>query len=212
MEIYSHIKMQAVATSKRLASERGEAPDMVGTGHCFAHLLSVAPNASSAIILETSPSIEPWRANCFKQVTQDGVIIWKNKTLRKLLGQLGKDTDDTWKSIIENRGSVQHLDFLNDNQKSVFKTAIEIDQNDLIELAAQRQKYICQGQSLNLFFPVDVTASELHAIHLKAWQKGLKTLYYLRTEALKRAELISTKVEREIRNESEGESCVNCEG
>jgi len=211
LKIFKHIKEQALATSKILAEERGEAPDMEGTGLRFAHMLAIAPNASSSIICgSTSPSIEPLRANAYTQKTMSGTHFMRNKYLEKLLKEKEINTDETWKSIIANRGSVRHLEQLNDWEKDVFATAIEIDQRWIIELAADRQKEICQSQSLNIFVPSDVNIKDLHLLHLSAWKKGIKTLYYCRSEAIKRAEIISTKIERIVRPDSDPE-CLACE-
>ena len=209
--IFSKIKEESLQTSKILAEERGEAPDMEGTGLRFAHMLAVAPNASSSIICGgTSPSIEPLRANAYTQKTMSGTHFMRNKFLEKLLKEKEINTDETWKSIIANRGSVRHLEQLNDWEKDVFATAIEIDQRWIIDLAADRQKYICQSQSLNIFVPSDVNIKDLHLLHLTAWQKGIKTLYYCRSEAIKRAEIISTKIERIVRPDSNSD-CLACE-
>jgi len=211
LKIFKHIKEQALATSKILAEERGEAPDMEGTGLRFAHMLAIAPNASSSIICgSTSPSIEPLRANAYTQKTMSGTHFMRNKYLEKLLKEKEINTDETWKSIIANRGSVRHLEQLNDWEKDVFATAIEIDQRWIIELAADRQKEICQSQSLNIFVPSDVNIKDLHLLHLSAWKKGIKTLYYCRSEAIKRAEIISTKIERIVRPDSDSD-CLACE-
>ena len=211
LKIFKQIKEEALATSKILAEERGEAPDMEGTGLRFAHMLAIAPNASSSIICgSTSPSIEPLRANAYTQKTMSGTHFMRNKFLEKLLKEKEINTDETWKSIIANRGSVRHLEQLNDWEKDVFATAIEIDQRWIIELAADRQKQICQSQSLNIFVPSDVNIKDLHLLHLSAWQKGIKTLYYCRSEAIKRAEIISTKIERIVRPDG-GSDCLACE-
>ena len=211
LKIFKQIKEEALATSKILAEERGEAPDMEGTGLRFAHMLAIAPNASSSIICgSTSPSIEPLRANAYTQKTMSGTHFMRNKFLEKLLKEKEINTDETWKSIIANRGSVRHLEQLNDWEKDVFATAIEIDQRWIIELAADRQKEICQSQSLNIFVPSDVNIKDLHLLHLSAWQKGIKTLYYCRSEAIKRAEIISTKIERIVRPDSDPD-CLACE-
>jgi ribonucleoside-diphosphate reductase alpha chain len=141
-----------------------------------------------------------------------GSFLVKNKYLEKLLESKGKNTKDVWKTIISSRGSVDTLEFLTAQEKNLFKTAIEIDQTWLVDLAAERQKYICQAQSLNLFFPPDVNVRRLNNIHKRAWEKGLKTLYYCRSEAIKRAENISVKVERKVREDSiDEESCAMCE-
>ena len=210
MKIFKSIKEQAVEESKRLAVKRGEAPDMEGTGMRNAHLLAIAPNASSSIICgTTSPSIEPYRANAYVQKTMSGSFLVKNKYLEKLLEKKGINTEKMWTSILANRGSVLHLKELSDNEKDIFKTAIEINQQWIIEHASDRQKHICQGQSVNVFVPADVNIKELHDIHMLAWKKKLKTLYYCRSEAIKRAELVSKKVERTIIPEAD---CLACEG
>jgi ribonucleoside-diphosphate reductase alpha chain len=210
MKIFKSIKEQAVEESKRLAVKRGEAPDMEGTGMRNAHLLAIAPNASSSIICgTTSPSIEPYRANAYVQKTMSGSFLVKNKYLEKLLEKKGINTEKMWTSILANRGSVLHLKELSDNEKDIFKTAIEINQQWIVEHAADRQKHICQGQSVNVFVPADVNIKELHDIHMLAWKKKLKTLYYCRSEAIKRAELVSKKVERTIIPEAD---CLACEG
>ena len=214
LQMFNRIKSEAVRATQELAAERGDCPDGMGSGLRNSHLLAIAPNASSSIICgNTSPSIEPYRANAFTQKTKSGSSLLKNEYLESILQDIGYDTDDVWKSIITNSGSVQHLDFLDDWTKEVFKTAVEIDQRWIIELAADRQEYICQSQSLNIFFPSNVSKSELHAIHMMAWKRGVKTLYYLRSEAFKRAETVSDEVLRERILESiDEEGCLACEG
>jgi len=212
--MFNRIKSEAVRATKQLAAERGECPDGQGFGVRNAHLLAVAPNASSSIICgNTSPSIEPYRANAFTQKTKSGSSLLKNEYLEDCLRDIGMDTDDVWKSIITNSGSVQHLEFLDDYTKDVFKTAVEIDQKWVIEFAADRQKEICQSQSLNVFFPANVSKQELHAIHMMAWKQGVKTLYYLRSEAIKRAETVSDEALRKYIFDSIDEgACLACEG
>ena len=214
LNIFRHIKSEAVAESKRLGVKRGEAPDMEGTGMRNAHLLAIAPNASSSIICgTTSPSIEPYRANAYVQKTMSGSFLVKNKHLEKLLQQKGINNDKTWTSILANRGSVLHLKDLSDYEKDIFKTSIEINQQWIIEHAADRQEFICQAQSVNMFFPADVSKQELHNVHLMAWNRKLKTLYYLRSEALKRAEVVSDEKLREfIFDFDDEEGCLACEG
>jgi len=214
MRMFKHIKSEADRATRELAIERGEAPDAVGYGVRNVHLLAVAPNASSSIICgNTSPSIEPYRANAFTQKTKSGSSLQKNEYLEHILQELGEDTDEVWKGIITNGGSVQHLDFLDDWTKDVFKTAVEIDQRWVIDLAADRQQYICQSQSLNVFFPANVSKQELHAIHMMAWKKKVKTLYYLRSEAYKRAEKVSDEALRQYIFDSIDEgACLACEG
>ena len=210
LQMFKKIKEEAVAESKRLAVKRGEAPDMEGTGMRNAHLLAIAPNASSSIICgTTSPSIEPYRANAYVQKTMSGSFLVKNKFLEKLLEKKGINNDDIWSSIVAQRGSVLHLKELSDYEKDIFKTAIEINQQWIIEHAADRQQFICQGQSLNVFVPADVDIKELHDIHMLAWKRKLKTLYYCRSEAIKRAELVSQKIKREIIPDAD---CLSCEG
>jgi ribonucleoside-diphosphate reductase alpha chain len=209
LKIFRKIKEQAVEESERLAIKRGEAPDMEGTGRRNAHLLAIAPNATSSIICgTTSPSIEPYRANAYVQKTMSGSFLVKNKYLEKLLEKKGMNTDAVWQSIVAQRGSVLHLDELSDYEKDTFKTSIEINQQWVIEHAADRQQYVCQGQSVNVFVPADVNIKELHDIHMLAWKRKIKTLYYCRSEAIKRAELVSKKVERTIIPEAD---CLACE-
>ena len=209
-QMFKHIKDDAVRESQKLAIKRGEAPDMEGTGMRNAHLLAIAPNASSSIICgTTSPSIEPFRANAYVQKTMSGSFLVKNKFLEKILEDKGINNDKTWTSILANRGSILHIKDLSDWEKDVFKTSIEINQQWIIQHAADRQEFICQGQSLNVFVPADVDIKELHDIHMLAWKKKLKTLYYCRSEAIKRAELVSLKVERTIIPEAD---CLACEG
>ena len=210
VKIFKYIKKKCDAANLKLGKERGEAPDLKGTGKRFAHMTAIAPNASSSIICgNTSPSIEPLRANAFSQKTLSGSFLIKNKYLEKLLDKKGKNTKDVWKIIITNRGSVESLDFLNAQEKNIFKTAIEVDQAWLVDLASERQKYICQSQSLNLFFPPDVNVRKLNNVHKRAWYKKLKTLYYCRSEAIKRAENISIKIERKVREDHD--DCVMCQ-
>ena len=209
LKIFKKIKEQAVEESERLAIKRGEAPDMEGTGRRNAHLLAIATNASSSIICgTTSPSIEPYRANAYVQKTMSGSFLVKNKYLEKLLEKKGLNNDAIWSSIVSQRGSVLHLKELSDYEKGIFKTSIEINQQWIIEHASDRQQYVCQGQSVNVFVPADVNIKELHDTHMVAWKRKLKTLYYCRSEAIKRAELVSKKVERTIIPEAD---CLACE-
>ena len=212
--MFARIKSEAVRATKELATERGECVDGRGSGVRNAHLLAVAPNASSSIICgNTSPSIEPYRANAFTQKTKSGSSLLKNEYLQHALQEIDMDTEEVWKSIITNNGSVQQLDFLDEYTKDVFKTAVEIDQRWVIEMAGDRQEHICQSQSLNIFFPANVSKQELHAIHMMAWKKKVKTLYYLRSEAMKRAETVSDEALRKYIFESIDEgACLACEG
>lgn len=194
--VFEHIKSEAVKETELLAEERGEYPDGIGSGKRNSHLLAIAPNASSGIILATSPSIEPMKANAYTHRTRSGSFLVKNKYLEETLEFYGHNTESTWKSIITNKGSVQHLGFLTEGEKSIYKTADELDQNWIIQHASERQPYICQGQSVNLFFPSGADKSYVNKVHYQAWKQGLKGLYYLRTEAKQRAETVSEKVER----------------
>jgi ribonucleoside-diphosphate reductase alpha chain len=137
----------------------------------------------------------------------------KNKYLEEVLERYGKNTTEIWTSVITHGGSVQHLDFLSDWERDVFKTAIEIDQRWVLELAGDRQQYVCQSQSLNLFFPAMVSKQELHNVHMLAWKKGLKSLYYVRSEAVRRADVVSEQKPREHLLDYDKEStCLACEG
>ena len=210
-EIFDSIKSQAQNTTEELAVERGACPDDDSCSVRNAHLLAIAPNASSSIICgNTSPSIEPYRANAYTQKTKSGSYLQKNKFLEAVLETYGQNTDNTWKSIVTNKGSVQHLEFLSEEEREVFKTAVEINQSWVIEHASQRQPFICQSQSVNLFFPPDVNKGELHNVHMLAWAKNMKTLYYLRSEAISRADNVSNKIKREIIFEQQ--DCLSCEG
>ena len=219
-KVFRHIKEEAVAESLTLGKEKGEAPDMMGTGRRNSHLLAIAPNANSSIIVSTSPSIEPNKANAYTHRTRAGSHLVKNKYLEEELKKVKKNTNDVWSDIITNGGSVQHLDFLSDEVKDVFKTAIELDQMSLVEQGADRQEYLCQGQSLNLFFPAGAEKKDLHKAHFAAWKLGTKGLYYLRTETSQRAENVAKKVTREALADYETQTmqaqsqdeCVACQG
>ena len=214
IEMFQHIKNDAEQTTRQLAVERGACPDDDTASVRNAHLLAIAPNASSSIICgNTSPSIEPFRANAYTQKTKTGSNLVKNKFLdRLLMEKIGHmpTYEDTWKSIVANKGSVQHLDMLDDWEKDVFKTAVEINQSWVVEHASVRQEYICQSQSVNLFFPPDVNKGDLHNVHMLAWAKNLKTLYYLRSEAISRADNVTSQAKREIIFEQQ--DCLSCEG
>ena len=194
--VFNHIKSQAVEETEKLAEERGDYLDGVGSGRRNSHLLAIAPNASSGVILSTSPSIEPLKANAYTHRTRAGSFLVKNKYLEEVLELKGENNDTNWTSIITRKGSVQHLPFLTEGEKAIFKTADELDQNWVVQHAADRQKYICQGQSVNIFFPAGADKAYVNQVHLRAWKEGLKGLYYLRTEAKQRAENVSEKVER----------------
>ena len=216
---FSHIKSKALSASKQLAETRGEAPDMVGSGLRNANLLAVAPNASSSIICNgTSPSIEPTRANVYTHKTLTGSYRVQNKYLERLLESKKKNTDKVWKDIAAYEGSVQHLDFLTEEEKETFKTAPEINQIWIIEHAHHRQKYICQSQSVNLFFapPKATEPAEIHNQFLQyvndvhwAGARNLKSLYYLRSDAARNAENVNIKIPR---IDLENVECLACEG
>ena len=224
IRMFKHIKAGLDLANRELGSERGEAPDAHGTGLRCSHVMAIAPNASSSIIMgNTSPSIEPWRANAYRQDTLSGAFLNKNKFLDKLIEKKCQDNenlnyDRIWSSIIANDGSVQHLRCLTDEEKDLYKTAMEIDQRWGIEHAADRQEYIDQSQSLNVFFRPDANITYLHAVHFLAWKKGVKTMYYCRSEKIGKADKVSRKIEREIIKEidieslASGEECLACEG
>lgn len=212
-EVFAHIKRAADFETQYLGTFRGEAPDMVGTGRRNSHLLAIAPNANSGLIVGVSPSIEPMKANAFVQSTRAGSHLVFNEELVKVLKRYGKDTEEVRRSIVLNKGSVAHLDFMDDWDKEVFKTAQELNQLWVIKHAAERQPYICQGQSVNLFFPYGADRSYVNAVHLAAHKEGLKGLYYLRTEAGFSGDKVSEKVERKaLRNFNEQEECLSCQG
>jgi len=232
-QIFKHIRESLDEANKKLGLERGEAPDAVGTGNRFSHLMAIAPNASSSILMgNTSPSIEPYRANAYRQDTLSGAHLNKNKWLDKVimkhldpdggsvLTPKGEDEyQQIWSSIIANDGSVQHLDWLGDWEKDVFKTSMEIDQRWLIQHAADRQEYIDQAQSLNLFFRPDTNIKYLHAVHFMAWKTGLKTLYYCRSEKIGKADKVAKRIERDVIKEidltalaQDDNACIACEG
>jgi ribonucleoside-diphosphate reductase alpha chain len=228
IQIFKHIREQLDDANIQLGTERGEAPDAAGTGRRFSHMLAVAPNASSSIIMgNTSPSIEPLRANAYRQDTLSGSSLNKNKWLNRVIekhlagdGEVVSQNEynDIWSSIIANDGSVQHLTWMDEWTKDVFKTSMEIDQRWVIQHAADRQQFIDQAQSLNLFFRPDVNVKYLHAVHFQAWKQGLKTLYYCRSEKLAKADKVSKRIERQVIEEidlkalASEEVCLACEG
>lgn len=190
-KIFKHIKHQADQASVTLAKERGACPDAkdYGIEERFSNKMAIAPTASISIICGgASPGIEPNAANAYTHKTLSGSFAVRNKYLEQLLEEKGQNNEDVWSSIFTNEGSVQHLDFLSDQEKDVFKTAFEIDQRWLIEHAADRTPYVCQAQSLNVFLPANVHKADLHRIHWEAWQKGVKSLYYCRSKSIQRAE------------------------
>ena len=221
--IFNNVRGKLDAANKQLGTERGEAPDCIGSGNRFAHLMAIAPNASSSIIMgNTSPSVEPYRANAYRQDTLSGSFLNKNKFLDKIIkekfDEQSVDYQEIWSSIIANDGSVQHLSILSDWEKDVFKTSMEIDQRWIVEHASHRQSFIDQAQSINLILRPDVDIKYLHAVHFQAWKQGLKTLYYCRSEKIGKADKVSNKIERQVIQEvdlkalARGEECLACEG
>ena len=192
--MFQHLRGQADAASRMLAEERGACPDAADYGiqERFSHKLAIAPTASISIIAgNASPGIEPIAANVFLQKTLSGSFTVRNRHLHKLLIEKGRDTDEVWSSITLSKGSVQHLDFLTQQEKDVFKTAFELDQRWVVEHAADRTPYVCQSQSVNLFLPADIHKRDLHQIHMLAWKRGLKSLYYCRSLSIQRADTVS---------------------
>ena len=220
LKMFTYIKEEALNATKALADTRGEYPDGQGTGVRNSHLLAIAPNANSSIICGTSASIEPIKSNAYTHRTRVGSHLVKNKALAKVLEEhrlrLGEEPewlDAQWSNIIHHEGSVQQLEYLTDWEKDVFKTAFELDQHWVIEHAAQRQPMICQGQSVNVFFPAGSEKSYVNSVHLKAWRDKLKGLYYLRTNTGATAEQVGTKIERvKLEDFKEEDECLSCQG
>ena len=224
-KIFNNIQQKVDEASKNLAEERGACPDAndYGIKERFSNKTAIAPTASISIICGgASPGVEPIAANSYTHKTLSGSYNVRNKYLSKVLEKYGKDTDEIWSSITTNQGSVSHLDFLTKEQKEVFKTAFEIDQNWIIELGADRTPNISQAQSINIFVPADVHKRELHQIHFQAWKKGLKSLYYCRSKSIQRAENInlgsSTDVTKNVysgkedsKTEDNYEDCLSCQ-
>ena len=224
--IFAHIRNKLDEANKELGLERGEAPDAVGTGNRFSHLMAVAPNASSSILMgNTSPSIEPYRANAYRQDTLSGSSLNKNRHLDKIIQKEAESHPDgwaqeQWSSIIAHDGSVQHLAWMSDWDKDVYKTGMEINQQWVVQHAADRQEYIDQAQSLNVFFRPDSHIKYIHAVHFQAWKQGLKTMYYCRSDKIAKADKVSKRIEREVIKELDLSSltgdaedvCIACEG
>jgi ribonucleoside-diphosphate reductase alpha chain len=219
--IFKHIREKCDIANEKLANEKGACPDALelGINNRFSNTQAIAPTASiSNICGESSPGIEPYAANVYTQKTLSGSFIVRNKSLKKLLQEKGYDDDKTWSSITLNEGSVQHLDFLTQNEKDVFKTAMELNQMWIITHAADRQLFIDQGQSLNVFFASNVEKRVLHDIHFAAWEKGVKSLYYCRSASIQRAEkapgqntITTAKPKQQIINTPEYEECIACQ-
>ncbi|MFN8833433.1 MAG: ribonucleoside-diphosphate reductase subunit alpha, partial [Alphaproteobacteria bacterium] len=199
-KIFKYIHEEVDNASKRIGQEKGPCPDAADAGLTdrFTHKMAIAPTASISIIAgNSSPGIEPYNANTFTQKTLTGSFNVRNKHLKMLLQEKGQDTDDTWTSIMTHEGSVQHLECLSDDEKLVFKTAFEIDQRWVIDLAADRTPYICQAQSLNIFIPADIHKRDLHMLHFMAWKKGVKSMYYCRSKSIQRADKVSDRATKE---------------
>lgn len=214
--IFKTMYHEGLAASYQLADERGEAPDMVGSGKRFSHIFAIAPNSNSSVLCNTSPSIEPIASNAYPQKSRAGIVLVKNKYLEYLLrdkGSYRSNEDVIWKSIVDNNGSVQHLDFLTEHEKRVFKTAWEIDQHVLVEQAGDRQKWICQAQSLNLFFLPGTDRAYINSVHMKAMkEEKVKSLYYLRTGSATVADAVKTVQRQAIADAKDNEVCISCEG
>jgi ribonucleoside-diphosphate reductase alpha chain len=197
--MFQHIRGQADAASRMLADERGPCPDAEDYGimERFSNKLAIAPTASISIIAgNASPGIEPIAANVFLQKTLSGSFTVRNRHLQQLLAEKGMDREEIWSSITLNKGSVRDLDFLTEQEKAVFKTAFELDQRWVVEHAADRAPFVCQSQSVNLFLPANVHKRDLHQIHMLAWKRGMKSLYYCRSLSIQRADAVSEKAVR----------------
>ncbi|NBP16317.1 ribonucleoside-diphosphate reductase subunit alpha [bacterium] len=224
-EIFRNLDRETKRASEDLAKEYGEPEWCKGFGVRNTHRVALAPTVSNSIISgNVSPSIEPWTANSFAKKSAKGTFIHRNKELEVILEAKGKNTESVWASIVGNQGSVQHLDFLTKQEKDVFLTAREINQFVLIKLAGQRQRWIDQGQSINLFFPSNVDPKYFHDVHVMAWKEGLNTLYYCRTSSPLKGDAgsreydrktIDTQAEAVVDNTPYSRSaseCVACEG
>lgn len=220
-KMFEHIRKAADAASLTLGEERGACPDAAdfGSKERFSNKMAIAPTASISIICgNASPGIEPYAANAFTQKTLSGSFVVRNKYLKRLLAEKGQDNADIWSSITINEGSVQHLDFLDENEKLVFKTAYEMDQRWVVEHAADRSPFVCQAQSINVFLPANIHKRDLHALHFMAWKKGVKSLYYCRSASMQRADKVSQKMpeiqmEMSLKNKQETpyEECLACQ-
>ena len=212
--MFAHIKAQAINQTVYLAAERGSCPDIEGVRN--SHLLAIAPNANSSILAGCSPSIEPWKSNAYTHRTRVGSHLVKNPYLDKVIKAHNPDiewVEAQWKSIILSEGSVQHLKWLSDWHKDVYKTAFELDQRWVVDHAAARQPFICQGQSVNLFFPSGTDKAYVNEVHLRAFNKKLKGLYYLRTSAGAKADNVSVKATRvALKDYADDDECLSCQG
>ncbi len=217
MKIFRHIRREADAVSVKLAKERGACPDAEDRGlkARFSHKLAIAPTASISIICGgTSACIEPIPANIYNHKTLSGNYAVKNLYLEKVLESKKANNETIWQSIVENEGSVQHLEVLSLEEKEVFKTAFEIDQRWIVEFAADRAPYICQGQSVNLFLPADIDKWDLLMLHWQAWEKGVKSLYYCRSKSIQRPEYVGGEGPMEkllLTSSTNYEECLACQ-
>jgi ribonucleoside-diphosphate reductase alpha chain len=203
-KIFSQIKIESERASMDLAEYYGEPLWCVGTGMRNTHLRAIAPTVSNSKLSgNISPGIEPWAANIFTEQSAKGTFIRKNPTLEKILKRKGLNNKETWEKILADGGSVQNLDILNDEEKQVFKTFKEINQLELINQAGIRQQYIDQSVSLNLAFPSIATPKWINKVHIEAWKKGIKTLYYTRTESVLRGDIAAQAM---------SEDCEACDG
>ncbi|MBI1199902.1 MAG: ribonucleoside-diphosphate reductase subunit alpha [Phenylobacterium sp.] len=218
MRLFKTLRRQCDAASRKLAAERGPCPDAAERGvmERFSHKLAIAPTASISIICGgTSAGIEPIPANIYSHKTLSGTFAVKNPFLERLLDEKGQNTPAVWDSILAHEGSVQHLDFLGQDDKDVFKTAFEIDQRWVVELAADRTPDICQSQSVNIFLPGDVDKWDLHMLHWQAWERGCKSLYYLRSKSVQRASHaggeVAEMVAATVAGKTDYEECLACQ-
>jgi len=218
-KIFKHIQKGVDQASKKLSEERGACPDAeeYGFKERFSNKTAIAPTASISIICGgASPGVEPVAANSYTHKTLSGSYNVRNKYLKKILEKYKKNNDEVWSSITTNQGSVEHLNFLTQDEKDVFKTAFELDQRWIVELGANRTPYISQAQSINIFLPADVHKKDLHQIHFQAWKKGLKSLYYCRSKSIQRAEnvnngLSSKNTTDELKKNNDYEECLSCQ-
>ena len=218
-KIFKHIQTKANEASTKLAEERGSCPDAeeYGFKERFSNKTAIAPTASISIICGgASPGVEPVAANSYTHKTLSGSYNVKNKYLQEVLKKYEKNDDETWSTITTNQGSVSHLDFLTNHEKDVFKTAFELDQKWIVDLAADRTPYISQAQSINVFLPADIHKKELHQIHFQAWKKGLKSLYYCRSKSIQRAENVNNNLSADLtkqvsKTNQDDEECLSCQ-
>jgi len=217
MRLFKHLRREADRASIKLAEEKGPCPDAADRGvmERFSHKLAIAPTASISIICGgTSAGIEPIPANIYTHKTLSGTFAVKNAYLERILEAKGQNTPQVWDSILSHEGSVQHLDFLSQDDKDVFKTAFELDQRWIVELAADRTPEICQSQSVNVFLPGDVDKWDLHMLHWTAWERGMKSLYYLRSKSVQRAAHAGedeARVSAEAAAPTDYEECLACQ-